>query len=151
MAAVNLVPTLGLWPVLLTMNEAVNVCAYNGYGPEMARNPELSPRGVFAAGRQVTNMFAFDSAGRPLTKVRLYDQNGRPVNIGVDAEAREAMIDATGRPVGNAYPYRYSDVQDGGVDPAAAGSPPVVIPPLLGVPAETSAPTASPSPTGGKR
>jgi hypothetical protein len=153
MAVVNLVAAAGLWPVLLTMNEAVLYSAYNDYGPRMARSPELPPRGVFAGGRQVTNMFAYDAAGEPLADVRLYDQHGRPVNVGVAAWAREATVDATGRLVGNAYPYRYFDVRDS----AAAGSPPVVVPPLMGAPTEsptptpTSSSTPSPSPTGGKQ
>jgi hypothetical protein len=154
-ASLNLVAALGLWPVLLTLNEAVHYGAYNDYGPRLARNPELPREGVFASGRQVTNLFVYDATGRALSDVRIYDQKGRPLDIGVAVEAREVTVDADGRAVPNAYPYRYFEPSVSGVAPAAAGSASMVVPPLLGVPTGSPAPTASatpsPSPTGGKR
>jgi hypothetical protein len=145
-AGMNLVAVLGVWPVLLTLNEAVQTGAYNGHGSRTVVNSVIPREGVYGSGHQITNLFAFDSAGRPIVDVRLYDQRGLPVDVGVDPTTRVAVLDADGRSVANAYPYRYLD---GLVDPAAKGSASLAVPALAAAP--TPAPSPSASPTGGKR
>jgi hypothetical protein len=150
-AGLNLVAVLGIWPVLLTLNEAVQYGAYNGYGYRTVVHSAIPREGVYGSGHQITNLFAYDSAGRAIVDVRLYDQRGLPVDVGVDPATREAVVDADGRAVSNAYPYRYLDGTL--VDPAAKGSASLVVPPLAAAPSPSPSATPSPSasPTSGKR
>ena len=85
----------------------------------------------------------------------LHDQDGIPLSLGLAFDStRKPTLDASGQPVDNAFPYRYLDPTTGDVTDQEA-APPIVAAPLLGVPTESPAPTASatpsPSPTGGKR
>jgi hypothetical protein len=91
-----------------------------------------------------------------LHDVRLYDQSGRPLSLGLSPDrTRQVVVDAQGRLVENAFPYRYLE-PDGTVAHPDAG-PTVVIPPLGGAaaPPATPAPSATAGPrassTAGKR
>ena len=145
----NVVLALGLWPVLLTMNEAVHTGAYDEYAygatPEYVALPPSD--GVWANDQQVWNVYAYDSAGTLLHDVRLYDQDGTPISLGLAPDGtRKPVVDGAGRLVQNAYPYRYVEADGTVADPDAG--PPVDAPPLVGVdaPTETS-PTPTPTPT----
>jgi hypothetical protein len=152
-AALNLVAAVGVWPVLLTMNEAVQTGAYNDYGPSAQYVTRAPTEGVYANGSQLWNVYAYDAQGRMLHDVRLYDQDGAPVSLGLAPDAtRRPVVDQQGRLVQNAYPYRYLE-PDGTVADIDAG-PTIDAPPLVGVvtPSASTAPTptatASPGPGG---
>jgi HAAS domain-containing protein len=147
MAVVNLVAAIGLWPVLLMMNEAY----HQRYSDPVVRVVQSTPpEGVYAAGHQVWNIYAYDASGRMLHDVRLFDQSGRPLSLGLSADGtRRVVVDAQGRLVENAFPYRYLE-PDGTVAHPDAG-PTVSAPPLGGAAAASPAPSPSASPTGGKR
>ena len=144
----NVVLALGVWPVLLTLNEAVHTGAYNDYaygssGPEYVTLPPSE--GVWANDQQVWNVYAYDAAGNLLHDVRLYDQDGTPISLGLAPDGtRKPVVDGAGRLVQNAYPYRYVEPDGTVADPDAG--PAVDAPPLVGVdaPAET---TPTPTPT----
>lgn len=161
-AAVNVAALLALWPVLLTVNEAVmygtQTYYYGDPQPRVVKEPPAE--GVYSAGQQVWNIYAYDPAGRMLHDVRLYDQDGKPLSLGLAYDkTKQQTVDAAGQRVDNAFPYRYVDPTTGEVtNPEAA--PLYAAPPLLGVPAASAAPTApsappaatpAPSPTHGKQ
>jgi hypothetical protein len=154
--AVNVAALIALWPVLLTVNEAVLYGTQTYYvgdpKPQIVEQPPAE--GVYSGGSQVWNIYPYDAAGRMLHGVRLYDQDGNPLSLGLAFDpTKQQTLDAAGQKVDNSFPYRYLDPTTGEVaDPEAA--PPIVAPPLLGVPAATPAApaaTASPAPTSGKQ
>jgi uncharacterized membrane protein len=149
--ALNVMLAIALLPVLSSLSDASQYSVYLG-----TRRVEVPPaEGVYSSGTQVWNIYAYDAAGRMLHDVRLYDQDGNPLSLGLAFDpSKQQTLDATGQKVDNAFPYRYIDPTTGEVaDPEAA--PAIAAPPLLGVPTDSPAPTASatpsPSPTGGKR
>ncbi len=85
----------------------------------------------------VTNIYPYSKDGKPLKDVLLYDQNGRPLV----PEKTDIVIDVPngpdGLPIPNAYPLN---------ERQANGDP--VLPPRVALPpAQTSAPTPSPTVT----
>ena len=149
MVALNVATALLLVPVLAIVGEATHPNdVYLDSG-----TTEVPPHeGVFAAGHQVWNIYAYDAGGRMLHDVRLFDQSGRPLSLGLSADrTRQVVVDAQGRLVENAFPYRYLE-PDGTVANPDAG-PTVFAPPLGGTAAPTATPAPSPSasPTAGKR
>jgi hypothetical protein len=149
LVALNVGTALLLVPVLVSVGEAT----HPNYVYLDSGTTEVPPHdGVFAAGHQVWNIYAYDSGGRMLHDVRLFDQSGRPLSLGLSADpTRQVVVDAQGRLVENAFPYRYLD-PDGTVAHPDAG-PTVVAPPLGGsaAPAPSASATPRPSPTGAKR
>jgi hypothetical protein len=140
----NVGAALLLLPVLVSLGESTSPnYVYVDSGPREV----VPPEGVYSAGTQVWNIYAYDAAGRMLHDVRLYDQEGKPLSLGLAFDpTKQQTLDAAGQKVDNAFPYRYVDPTTGDVvDPEAA--PPIVAPPLLGVP--VARPT--PSPTNGKQ
>jgi len=147
--ALNVCTALLLVPVLANVGEAT----HPGYVYIGSGTTEVPPHdGVYAAGHQVWNIYAYDANGRMLHDVRLFDQGGRPLSLGLSPDrTRQVVVDAQGRLVENAFPYRYLE-PDGTVAHPDAG-PTVSAPPLGGAAAPVATPTPSPSasPTGGKR
>jgi hypothetical protein len=148
--ALNVGTALLLVPVLGSVGEATHPNdVYLDAG-----TTEVPPHeGVFAAGHQVWNIYAYDASGRMLHDVRLFDQSGRPLSLGLSPDStRQVVVDAQGRLVENAFPYRYLE-PDGTVAHPDAG-PTVVAPPLGGSaasPAPSASASPSASPTGAKR
>jgi hypothetical protein len=144
---VNVGAALMLLPVLVSVGENSHPnYVYVESEPVVAAPHE----GVYASGRQVWNIYAYDAAGAMLHDVRLYDQAGRPLSLGLRPDGtRKPVVDQQGRLVDNAYPYRYVEA-DGTVANPDAG-PSIDAPPLLGVPVATTSPTptATPAPTTG--
>jgi hypothetical protein len=147
-AALNVCAALTLIPVLVSVGEAT----HPNYVYVDSRTEVPPHAGVYAAGRQVWNIYAYDASGVMLHDVRLFDQSGRPLSLGLSPDGtRQVVVDAQGRLVENAFPYRYLE-PDGTVAHPDAG--PTVLAPALGgtaAPASTPAPSPSASPTGGKR
>jgi len=149
--ALNVGAALLLLPVLVSLGESTNA----RYVYVTSGRREVPPQeGVYSAGRQVWNIYAYDAAGRMLHDVRLYDQKGNPLSLGLAFDkTRQQTLDAAGQRVDNAFPYRYLDPTTGQVaNPEAA--PLFAVPPLLGVPAASAAPpaaTPAPSPTHAKQ
>lgn len=148
--ALNIFAALALLPVLSSLSDASREARF--YGNEMATQyvEQVPTQGVYAAGNQVWNVYAYDAAGQMLRDVRLYDQDGNPISLGLSFDpTKQQSFDASGQRVDNAYPYRYLDPATGAVtDPEAA--PPISAPPLVGVPTVTPA-QPSPTPTDRKR
>ena len=147
--ALNVGTALLLIPVLVNVGEATHPRPiYIDSG-----TTEVPPhQGVYAAGHQVWNIYAYDASGRMLHDVRLFDQSGRQLSLDLSADpTRQVVVDAQGRLVENAFPYRYLE-PDGTVAHPDAG-PTVSAPPLGGPAAPTATPAPSPSArtTAGKR
>ena len=146
----NVVLALAVWPVLLTLDDAVHSGAYNDYaygstGPEYVALPPSE--GVWVGGQQVWNVYAYDAAGNLLHDVRLYDQDGTPISLGLAPDGtRKPVVDGAGRLVQNAYPYRYVEADGTVADPDAG--PAVDAPALVGAQTTTEpSPTPTPTPT----
>ena len=79
--------------------------------PRFVKQPPAE--GVYSAGTQVWNIYAYDSAGRMLHDVRLYDQDGKPLSLGLAFDqTKQQTLDAAGQKVDNAFPYRYRRPHD---------------------------------------
>jgi hypothetical protein len=139
--------------VLFSLNEVTSYRAPGGYLNTRVDYMEVPPHeGVYAAGHQVWNIYAYDSNGVMLHDVRLFDQTGRPLSLGLATDrTRQVVVDAQGRLVENAFPYRYLE-PDGTVAHPDAG-PTVLAPPLAAAPSPSPSaiPSPSASPTAGKR
>jgi hypothetical protein len=146
------VAVVGLAPVLASLNDAVDVHDDVYSAPAYVEH-RVPTEGVYAAGGQVWNIYAYDAAGTMLHDVRLYDQDGIPLSLGLSFDpTKRQTLDASGQRVDNAFPYRYLDPGSGVVEDENAG-PPIDAPPLLGASAPTSSAdeTTSPSATGSGR
>ena len=140
LVALNVGSALLLIPVLVSVGEAT----HPNYVYVDSGTTEVPPHeGVYAAGNQVLNIYAYDASGRMLHDVRLFDQSGRPLTLGLSSDGtRQVVVDAQGRLVENAFPYRYLE-PDGTVAHPDAG-PTVSAPPLGGAAAPTATPAPSP-------
>ncbi len=128
--------------------------------------------GLWLDGREVRNVFPYDSQGRPLAGVQLYDENGRPLSVGESArtpiETSDAQnseqpngsvgqvpaVDSVGRVWWNVFPLRQQEQDPFSDTPATTepypAKPPAVLPPPLvapdgPVPSPGSSAGASPS------
>jgi len=72
-AVINLFAALAFLPVLESLADA---SARYGSLEYLAAVPY---HGVYSAGEQVTNVYAYDAAGQRLSDIRLYDQDGDPL------------------------------------------------------------------------
>lgn len=94
---------------------------------EVVRDPPAT--GVYNAGYQLVNIFAYDKNGKPLTDVQLFDDRGRPLEpadqsyLGRNGEHVDLVpaLGADGQQRFNVYPLR-ERVTDPGYD-AESGEP----------------------------
>ncbi len=129
--AVNVAIALLALPVLASMGTGNNDYSYD-YSPD----PYVSAAsaGYFPG---VTNIYPYSKDGKPLKDVLLYDQNGRPLVPEKTDIVIDVPNDPDGLPIPNAYPLN---------ERQANGDP--VLPPRVALPpAQTSAPTPSPTVT----
>lgn len=56
---------------------------YNdGYAESGAEAPKSDAKaGLYAGGKWITNVYAYDAAGQPITGVQLFDQDGKPIDV----------------------------------------------------------------------
>jgi hypothetical protein len=121
--------------------------------------------GIWLGGREVRNIFPYDSQGRPLTGVQLYDENGNALAVGRSAQtpldqvddqgnvmtvAQIPGVDVAGEQRWNTYPLRQR--QDGNDEngtrvvgtPSPAALPSLTPGPLL-APSAQAAPAPGPA------
>ncbi|MGH8891811.1 MAG: HAAS signaling domain-containing protein [Actinomycetes bacterium] len=127
----NVVTALALLPVLSSMSAASHAGDTEYYAvPQYVER--VPAEGVYAGGRQVWNIYAYDAAGTMLHDVRLYDHDGTPLSLALSFDAtKRQSLDTSGQQVDNAFPYRYIDPDSGVVENENA-APPIVAPPLVG-------------------
>jgi hypothetical protein len=132
--ALNVLLVLAAVPVLqsLKLTTARDVQAQSSVAVQYYPSPPGT--GVFAAGNQVRNLYAFDGQGRLLTDIRLYTDAGFPLDLQLGQDpTRRTVFDVSGRAVENSYPIRYFEPGTRTVtNPAAA--PQIVAPPLVPAP-----------------
>lgn len=144
--ALNVLLVLAAVPVLqsLKLTTARDVQAQSSVAVQYYESPPRT--GVFAAGNQVRNLYAFDAQGRLLTDIRLYTDAGFPLDLQLGQDpTRRTVFDVSGQAVRNGYPIRYFEPGTRTVaNPAAA--PEIVVPRLVPSPmtaAQTGAATGT--------
>jgi hypothetical protein len=142
------VVNLGAALMLLPVMASVGAAGHPDYVYVDSEPVTVVPHeGVYSAGEQVWNIYAYDAAGTMLHDVRLFTQDGTPLSLGLSFDAtKRQTLDSSGQRVDNAFPYRYLDPGSGVVEDETAG-PPVDAPPLLGVPTPTAGGGQPPSPS----
>ncbi len=154
LAAVDVVALVALLPALSSAHSSNWQSIANAVDIQSSAAATASPgqgaEGVYSGGKQIWNVYPYDDQGRLLHDVRLYDQDGGPIGLGLAYDAtKKQTLDVAGRPVDNAFPYRYVDPSSGQVIDMNA-APDVTAPPLLGIqPTVTSpaSPASTPAPT----
>lgn len=77
-----------------------------------ASDGTVAPPGLYSAGQQVFNIYAYDADGNPLQHVRLYDQDGRPLQTVPDVN-NYPTIDGFTKPDGTNFSITRSPLADG--------------------------------------
>ncbi len=137
---------------------------------------DSAPAGLSRDGRQVTNIFAYDSDGNPVKGVQLFDQDGKALSVRTDSTSPflyaggDSYLVPSAKTVGgsgwNVFPLARisqsavessTDRLSAGVIPDAVLFPFVTVRPLLAAPVvtaggtptaqSTSAPVTTPSPS----
>jgi hypothetical protein len=156
-----------LWIVLLAVNVAVLVqlpvvLGNVGIRTVVYVDGGVQPpeQGLWSEGREVRNVFPYDSQGRPLQGVQLLTDFGEPLKVGRSAETpiwdldehrigQVPSFDGAGQPLWNVFPLRQQIVEDrsGPVDsaPLPATRPKDTLAPLLPIPAAAATPTPTTS------
>ncbi|TYL49744.1 hypothetical protein FXB39_12285 [Nocardioides sp. BGMRC 2183] len=110
--------TWGLpWPASVGHDTAGQyVDSYDAGWRDRDRQP-----GIFADGRRVTQIYAYDSAGKPIDVVQLVDQDGQPLSLRPQAmttgRGAERTVGCTAHngdtAVANAFPFGQAQVRRG--------------------------------------
>jgi hypothetical protein len=164
---------LGVNILLAVLTPVILIATLSGFSSQMdaayasgQNDGEHEQNGLSYNGRQISNIFAYDSTGKALKQVQLFDQTGRPLYT-VDS-AQEPYIDngsaylvpfgsKHGRGGWNVYPLGFltqNQLGDGSypkknAHPASSALGDLLVPALKSsTPTPTPTPTAIPSPAG---
>jgi len=72
---------MSVWAIMVipSLFTSLHWAYYLGSNQVEYRIPQ---EGLYSAGNEVSNVFAYDTKGNPLTDVQLFDQNGKPLAVG---------------------------------------------------------------------
>ena len=154
--ALNVVLVLTVPIALLATSFAFNSQVSNAFADGLNQSTN-SGDGLTYNGRQISNIFAYDSSGKPLTDVQLFDQEGKPLNTVPDSSVLVASgpylvpnASVIGRRGWNVYPLQRIGASElnGSAEPKKNAKPkPATLPFLFVAPLANAAPTPTPTPT----